>query len=197
MYEHTFFGDLAGGQSRTRRFRAVVQNLNLAFAEKVRLNGQQINLRGNGLEGRSDEVISWVRDTLISSRGRVLPGTFSPMLIGDLFRVQSKPWEKMSRLHLQDLWTRARRHVEDILSTLIDVEACAALLMHYVDPLMETLLRTASDEMDNLFLDRHRHAITYNHYFCCKCAENVQCSKREATLGSFRRNVSHRWIQRR
>ncbi|CZS92502.1 related to interferon-induced GTP-binding protein Mx [Rhynchosporium agropyri] len=156
--------------SRTRRFQAVVQNLNLAFAEKVRLDGQQINLRGNGLEGKSDEAISWVRDTLICSRGRELPGTFSPMLIGDLFRVQSKPWEKMSRTHLQDIWTRARKHVEDILSTLIDAEACTALLMHYVDPLMEALLKTANDEMDSLFLDRHRHAITYNHYF----TENVQ-----------------------
>jgi hypothetical protein len=147
-----------------------VQNLNLAFAEKVRLDGQQINLRGNGLEGKSDEAIAWVRDTLICSRGRELPGTFSPMLIGDLFRVQSKPWEKMSKIHLQDVWTRARKHVEDILSTLIDAEACTALLKHYVDPLMEKLLNTANDEIDSLFLDRHRHAITYNHYF----TENVQ-----------------------
>ena len=115
-----------------------MRNLNLSFAEKVRLDGQQINLRGNGLEGKSDEAISWVRDTLICSRGTELPGTFSPMFIGDLFRVQSKPWEKISRLHLQDVWTRARNHVEDILSTLIDAEACTALLMHYVDPLMET-----------------------------------------------------------
>lgn len=77
-----------------------MQNLNLAYAEKVRLDGHQINLRGNGLEGKSDEAISWVRDTLICSRGRELLGTFSPMLIDDLFRVQLKPWEKMSRMHL-------------------------------------------------------------------------------------------------
>ena len=55
-----------------------MQNLNLAFAEMVRLDGQQINIRGDGLEGKSDEAISWVRDTLISSRGRELPGTFQP-----------------------------------------------------------------------------------------------------------------------
>ena len=170
IYEDNFFGDLASGESRTRRFRAVVQNLNLAFAEKIRLEGQQVNLRGNGLEGKSDEAISWVRDILISSRGRELPGTFSPMLIGDLFRVQSKPWESMSKAHLEEVWTRARKHVEDILSNLMDAEACIALLMHYVDPLMEKLLKTATSEMDGLFSDRHRHAITYNHYF----TENVQ-----------------------
>jgi hypothetical protein len=105
IYEDSFFGDLAGRESRARRFRAVVlvHNLNLAFAEKVRLEGQQINLRGNGLHGKSDEATSWVRDTLICSRGRELPGTFSPMLIGDLFRVQSKPWVEISQIHLQDV----------------------------------------------------------------------------------------------
>ncbi|CZT52877.1 hypothetical protein WAI453_006455 [Rhynchosporium graminicola] len=63
IYEDSFFGDLASGTSRARRFRAVVQNLNLVFAEKVRLDGQHITLRGDGLEGKSDEAISWVRDT--------------------------------------------------------------------------------------------------------------------------------------
>jgi hypothetical protein len=142
-----------------------VQNLNLTFAERVRLDGQQINLRGDGLEGKSDEAISWVRDTLISSRGRELPGTFSPMLIGDLFRVQSKPWENISKAHLRDIWARARNHVEDILSSLMDSEAYMALLMLCVDPLMEKLLKKATAELDRLFRDRHRHAITYNHYF--------------------------------
>ncbi|PVH68000.1 hypothetical protein DL98DRAFT_442268, partial [Cadophora sp. DSE1049] len=112
----------------------------------------------------------WVRDVLISSRGRELPGTFSPILIGDLFKVQSKPWEKMSKIHLQEVWIRARKHVEDILSTLMDAGACMALLMHCVDPLIEKLLKTATNEMDSLFRDRHRHAITYNYYF----TENVQ-----------------------
>lgn len=169
-YESDFFGDLDSKESRSRRFRAVVQNLNIAFSDKVRTEGQQMNLLGNGLEGKSNEAISWVRDTLIFSRGRELPGTFSPMLIGDLFRVQSKPWEKIAKLHLQDVWAKARKYIEDILSTLIDTEACTALLIHWIDPLMEKQLATANVALDGLFRDRHRHAITYNHYF----TENVQ-----------------------
>ncbi|TGO28756.1 hypothetical protein BPAE_0023g00210 [Botrytis paeoniae] len=153
IYEDKFFGDIASEEFKTRRFRAVVQNLNLAFAEMVRLNGQHINLRGNGLEGKSNEAISW------------LPETFSPMLIGDLFRVQSKPWGKISKTHLQDIWAKARGHLEDILSSLMDSETYMALLMLYVDSLMEKLLKKATDELDRLFRDRHRHAITYNHYF--------------------------------
>jgi hypothetical protein len=52
----------------------------------------------------------------------------------------------------------------------MDVEACMALLTHCVDPLMEKVLKTATDELESLFRDRRRHAITYNHYF----TENVQ-----------------------
>lgn len=92
------------------------------------------------------------------------------MLIGDLFRVQSQPWEQMSKDHLQDIWVRARKHVADILSTLMDAQACTALLVHYVDPLIENLRKTANDQMDSLFRDRHRQAITYNHHF----TDNVQ-----------------------
>ncbi|XMA13663.1 hypothetical protein WAI453_006454 [Rhynchosporium graminicola] len=52
----------------------------------------------------------------------------------------------------------------------MDSEACDALLIHYVDPLMEKQLMSATDQMNELFRDRHRHAITYNHYF----TDNVQ-----------------------
>ena len=92
------------------------------------------------------------------------------MLIGDLFRVQSKPWETMAKNHLKDVWVRARKHVEDIMSHLMDTEAYMALLIHWVDPLKEKQLTAANDEIDSLFRDRHRHTITYNHYF----TDNVQ-----------------------
>ncbi|KAF7949092.1 hypothetical protein EAE96_008263 [Botrytis aclada] len=170
IYEDKLFGDIASGGSKISKFRAVVQNMNLEFADTVRQNGQHINLRGNGLEGKSNEAILWVRGMLIISRGRELPGTFSPMLIGDLFRVQSKPWENISKAHLQEIWAKARGHLEDILSSLMDSDAYMALLMLYVDPLMEKVLNKATDELERLFRDRHRHAITYNHYF----TENVQ-----------------------
>lgn len=56
IYEGSFFGGLASEESRTRRFRAVVQNMNLAFAEKVRLEGENMNLRGDGLKGKAKKL---------------------------------------------------------------------------------------------------------------------------------------------
>ena len=68
-YNDSFFEDLASEESKTCRFRAVVQYVNLAFAEAVQLKGQQINLRSDRLEGKSDKAISQVRQTLTCSRG--------------------------------------------------------------------------------------------------------------------------------
>ena len=172
QYEHGFFGDPLDGSAPSRRFRAVVQNLNLAYAERIRLYGRHINIRGSGLEGKNDDAISWARELLLSSRGRELPGTFSPMLIGDLFRAQSKPWERISDDHLRDVWVKAKGHIEDILSSLMSKETCAALLSHSVSGAMDICLENARKRMENLFADRKKHAITYNHYF----TENIQKS---------------------
>lgn len=103
------------------------------------------------------------------------------MLIGDLFRVQSKPWESISKGHLQDIWKKARGHLKDILSSLMGSEAYIALLMLYVDPLMEKLLKRATDELDRLFRDRQRHAITYNHYFT-ETAQKISDSRNQKKL---------------
>jgi hypothetical protein len=94
------------------------------------------------------------------------------MLIGDLFRAQSRPWERISDAHLRDVWVRAKAHVKDILSSLVDEETCEALLSHWVDQAMDKSLKNARQRLDGLFADRKRHPITYNHYF----TESIQKS---------------------
>jgi hypothetical protein len=74
--------------------------------------------------------------------------------------------------------------MEDILSALIDAEACTALLLHHVDQLMEELLKTANDKLDSLFIDRLRHAITYNHYFVR--SETPNCPDMALYEGGFK-----------
>lgn len=38
------------------------------------------------------DAIEWVRQLLIKSRGRELPGSFNPLLVGELSRDQSVNW---------------------------------------------------------------------------------------------------------
>lgn len=180
LYEDEFFGDPLDRSARTRRFRAVVQNLNSAYAEDIRLHGHDINIVGSGQEGKNEKAISWARELLTNSRGRELPGTFSPMLIGDLFKAQSKPWEQISDAHLKNVWIKAKRHIKVILSSLTDEDTCTALLLHWIDPAMDNSLKNARKRMESLFADRKRHAITYNHYF----TKNIQ--------GSFNARIEKR-----
>ena len=89
LYKHGYFGDPLDPTVQSRRFRAVVQNLNSAYAKEIRLHGHHIEIQGDALEGKNNDAISWARDLIISSRGRELPVTFNPMLIRDLFQAQS------------------------------------------------------------------------------------------------------------
>ena len=63
--------------------------------------------------------------------------------------------------------------MRNVLSTLMREEACEAFLVYWIDPLIEQLLETASNKLDSLFRDRHRHATTYNHYFSDNLQKNV------------------------
>ncbi|RAL59588.1 hypothetical protein DID88_006447 [Monilinia fructigena] len=49
-----------------------------------------------------DQYIDLVQILMQRTRGRELPGTFNPMIIVDLFRQQSSPWEKIARDKYRD-----------------------------------------------------------------------------------------------
>lgn len=122
IYDDSFFEDSRSIEGYCKRLRAVVQNLNLDFAESMRVKdhhrfiveavfpGESSSAmlldafnRPSTFEliGRSD-FISEIRDLLKKSRGRELSEMFSPLIIDDLFCEQFKSWEVLTRQHLHD-----------------------------------------------------------------------------------------------
>jgi len=201
-YGDPFFGDPRSTEGYCKRLRAVVQNLNLDFAESMRVKGHHRSIveavfpGGSSpamlldasnrpstpeLVGRSD-FISEIRDLLKKSRGRELPGMFSPLIVGDLFCEQSKPWEVLARQHLHDTWNAARAFLELTASHLTDDATSEALLREIVDPLMDEKLRRLDQKLDEL-LEPHRrgHPITYNHYFT-ETIQNVRQKRLEKEI---------------
>ena len=106
-YGHSFFGEPRSADGYTKRLRAVVQNLNVEFAESIRLRGQQRHIvegdirSSNTAEGMKTvlraDFIDEIRELLSITRGRELPGMFNPLIVGDLFCEQSRPWEQLAR----------------------------------------------------------------------------------------------------
>lgn len=115
MYEDTFFGESRSDMGYAKRLRAVVANLNLDFAKTMRMHGHHrrivegqsneptYNLRSGKVVSRADFEAE-ILELLKSSRGRELPGMFNPMIVGEIFHQQAKPWENIARDHVQQTW---------------------------------------------------------------------------------------------
>lgn len=91
----------------------MVQNFNFEFAESMRLRGHKRRIvddqAENSKPGENPTTVSRrsyieeIRQILNITRGCELPGMFNPLIVGDLFREQSGPWENLAREHLETI----------------------------------------------------------------------------------------------
>jgi hypothetical protein len=101
MYNDQFFGNAMTEDGYRRRLRAVIQNTLTDFEETLREEGharvivetpEEEVLGPDGIS-RSD-YLEEVTQLMRRSRGCELPGTFNPLIIGELFAEQCKPWKR-------------------------------------------------------------------------------------------------------
>jgi hypothetical protein len=158
--------------------RAVAQNVLTEYEEDMRQNGQARTIIDSPSKGQvlnSHEVSRFdytdeVRELMQRSRGCELPGTFNPLIIGQLFTEQCRPWRAITL-----------RTKDGILHTVY--RATTAILEHVaVDETVEGIFRLISERIEILktdlelklakLLEPHDdgHLITYNHYLI----DNVQ-----------------------
>jgi GTPase SAR1 family protein len=206
-YDHGFFGDPSSDDEYSKRLRAVVQNLNLEFSELMRSSGHRriikdeekrpptaptVNGLTKGLLGDFQQLeisrtdaIEWVRKLLVKSRGRELPGSFNPLLVGELFRDQSIHWEKIAREHVEEIWEVSKVFLERLLDAIADHETLGALFTHWIDPNTNERFKKANQALDRLLTDRDRHPITYNHYYI----ESLQRVRQERQMKELERKI--------
>ena len=182
LYEDPFFGSVQSDLGYGKRLRAVVQNANAAFATRTRLKGQTkeiVATKPQALAATVKEIpqkvteteaVEWVKDILLRSRGRELPGTFNPMIINTLFQEQSQQWEFEARKHVEHVWRACKRLMASIICEIADQRAGERLIQHWIHDLLKMRLCNAESELKQILADRQEHAITYNHYY----TENVQ-----------------------
>lgn len=199
-YENTFFGAIhmeaaVDAKENIRRFRAVVQHLNIKFAEDMRLRGHKyavgVGPGDDDIEQAEDkkvqdqlkklaedisflpkpksltrkEAIGWVKKTLERSRGYELAGTFQPMLISQLFWEQSQPWEKIAYEHIANVARICKEFVFAVLQHAAPAEFQPRLTGLSVDTTLASSLAAAKEELQKILADKARHPMTYNHYF--------------------------------
>ncbi|KFX88815.1 hypothetical protein O988_08880 [Pseudogymnoascus sp. VKM F-3808] len=168
-YDNEFFqtDDLS-----EKRLCANVMNKHFEFAENLRKSGSQWTIVEKKVDSifnkqnrtREEAIVDACR-LLKRSRGRELPGLPNPLLVGELFREYSRPWEVHARMHIKNTWEITNRFLGLVLQHLTDDDVCEKLLRLWLNPIMAQKLEAAYDKLDEL-LDVHKeHPLTTNHYF--------------------------------
>ncbi|KAE8335744.1 hypothetical protein BDV24DRAFT_179111 [Aspergillus arachidicola] len=185
-YNDPFFNSAQPTSGYSRRIRAVMQNLNQEFTEKINSGGHYRQItEGGESEAVSrqqvlvtrEEYIQHIQNVLKHTRGKELPGTFNPLIIGELFREQSSQWETIARGHVTTAWNIAKDFVRAVVLHIGDITTAKGLLREVVDPRFDQLLKDLQQRTSELLQPHQQgHPITYNHYF----TENLQKARREA-----------------
>ncbi|KAE9373038.1 hypothetical protein N431DRAFT_465349 [Stipitochalara longipes BDJ] len=111
------------------------------------------------------EALSWVKTVLIRTRGRELPGSFNPLLIGELFWEQSENWRGLAENHLHDVSKLCYNFVVDLLQYICPVDVSSRVQASIAEKSLKRRVEAGEAELKKLLQDRKRYPMTYNHYY--------------------------------
>ncbi|KAI9658658.1 MAG: hypothetical protein M1821_002218 [Bathelium mastoideum] len=173
FYSDQFFGSAKTEEGYLKRLRAVVQNALTHFAEEMRLNGQtRIIIEPYTENGRRvhqaqisrADYIKEVKELMRRSRGCELPGTFNPLIIGELFTEQCQPWEGIAIAAKNFILEAVYQTTQAIIDHVAADETADAIL-GIINGGIERFQKGLDEKVVEL-LNPHSngHPITYNHY---------------------------------
>ena len=154
-YNDPFFSDAMTKLGYVKRVRAVVQNAFRDFADEMHREGHNKRIVESHAENKRDTITRTaftkeVQNRTRRSRGRELPGTFNPLIVGDLFFQQSRPWKALVDNHCRKLLDAVRDCLELILSHVADEATSLALSRSVLGPKVDKLRRALSEKAAEL-----------------------------------------------
>ena len=87
------------------------------------------------------------------------------MLVGEVFREYSEPWEGIARSHIRSVWKSTKFFLEQVLQHLTDAEVCESLLYELLEPIMDEKLDLAYSKLGDLIAVYKDHPATLNPCF--------------------------------
>lgn len=184
VYVQDFFGDAMTAEGYSKRLRAKIQNLLSDFAEELRVEGHYQEIEDGSGQHKSksslkisrSDYIKHVQELMRNSRGRELPGTFNPLIVGDLFYEQSKPWKQLVDRCCESILATVKFCIESAISHTADEITKDGLLREIIDPAMAD----HTDRLEKRIAEIMRphltgHPITYNQYF----TDTIQKARQE------------------
>ncbi|KGQ10244.1 Interferon-induced GTP-binding protein Mx [Beauveria bassiana D1-5] len=189
VYNNSFFGSAKTDDGYRKRLRARVQNTLTSFCEKMRQQGKQriiVDTTSDEEELALDEIsraefVDLAKERIRRSRGRELPGTFNPMVIGELFVEQCTPWRGIASNLLSEILGLAN----EILKLIVDhvaVQETASGILSVIRGSLEPFKSDLEVKFKELLTPHlEGHPITYNHYLT-DTVQKVQEERRRKSL---------------
>ncbi|KAF2676183.1 interferon-induced GTP-binding protein Mx [Lentithecium fluviatile CBS 122367] len=192
LYSDPFFGDASTTEGYQKRLRAVLQNQLTDFAKVIRTKGHKhviVDEFGMLMLSRQisrSDYISKVKTLLERSRGRELPGTFDPLIIGQLFQEQCEPWAALVNNHMEKIVRAAYSVVRTALSHVSDHSTLVGLLRRFINDRFQILATELRDKVKEILRPHDTgHPITYNHYL----TENVQKAQGKRRMREIKKSL--------
>ncbi|KAK7956236.1 dynamin family protein [Apiospora aurea] len=175
VYADSFFESYPGQPDAfERRLRANVQRILAKYAEKMRVDGHALEIVESGLipsraskykyMQRTDYLVI-VEQLMEECRGRELPGTYNPLVVGDLFARQCKPWEAITTNLVEQIHEAAATTFNKMVSEICDQNTHGRLMKGLIQPSLHQLRKDLKAKLDELLMPHLSiHPITYNDY---------------------------------
>ncbi|KAI4709423.1 hypothetical protein J4E89_006172 [Alternaria sp. Ai002NY15] len=194
QYSNPFFGDASADEGYQRRLRAVLQTTLIEFAADMRKKGHAVTILDEVFTGPLPQYqtsrahyIANVSKLLERSRGRELPGTFDPLIVGQLFHEQRKPWPDMVDECLETIIRAAHMLARKALEHVCDDTTLAGLTRRYIDVRLAKLTAELRIKVAELLTPHDSsHPITYNHYL----TDNVQKAQSQRQAKAFKQSLT-------
>ncbi|OTB09886.1 hypothetical protein K445DRAFT_323530 [Daldinia sp. EC12] len=189
VYADQFFESIPGQHDAfERRLRAHVQKILSDYAEKMRVDGHALEIVEDDLQPTRAssrrymmrmDYLEVVKDLMVECRGRELPGTFNPLVVGDLFSRQCKPWEMITQNLVEQIHEAAASTFNRITAEICDNNTKTRLMKHHIQPALHRLRGDLKDKVEEL-LEPHLsiHPITYNDYLT-ETVQHIQTKRHD------------------
>jgi len=192
IYNGPFFGSAKTEEGYQKRLRAVVQNTLTDFGEDMWRDGQtrviiEPSSKSQVTSGKisRQDYVNEVIDLMRRSRGCELPGTFNPLIIGELFTEQCQPWKGIA-VGAKDAILQAVYRATQAILDHIAIDETADSIFRVISGGIDTLKNDLNQKVTEL-LDPHcnGHPITYNHYL----TDHVQKGQSDRRRRSFEKTL--------
>ncbi|KAK4610060.1 Interferon-induced GTP-binding protein Mx1 [Fulvia fulva] len=194
--------------SNMKHLRAAIQHLNLQFASQMRQYGHKFRIWAGddaaGTNSKKDlpepelmepydeakslqkvlkrqDAVQWVKDILVRTRGRELPGNFNPLLMSQLFWEQSEHWNLLAAKHIDQVSDLCSAFVRAAIESAPFPDVAARLLALKINEALDVRRQHAILELHKLIEDKQRPPITYDPSYTA----NIQESRSRKTAAKF------------